>query len=168
MSAASFLRRLLGRPRADIGHRTQHLASLCDALKFCVQTTLPSRRTWSSSRLTTSPTGASFAYSSDECFPQGLLLADVGRQQDALTAFQEAESLARTLAEDLRVKAIVGFSSVLVAGLIARKVFPPSSVRCTITSTALRLPSVVVASRVRPWISTLVIWPWRTCSTGKR
>lgn len=32
MSAASFLRRLLGRPRPDIGQRTHHLASLCDAL----------------------------------------------------------------------------------------------------------------------------------------
>jgi malonyl-CoA decarboxylase len=32
LSAASFLRRLLGRPRPDIGQRTQRLAALCDAL----------------------------------------------------------------------------------------------------------------------------------------
>jgi malonyl-CoA decarboxylase len=32
MSAASFLRRLLGRPRPEIGHRAQHLVSLCEAL----------------------------------------------------------------------------------------------------------------------------------------
>jgi malonyl-CoA decarboxylase len=32
LSAASFLRRLLGRARPEIGQRTRHLASLCDAL----------------------------------------------------------------------------------------------------------------------------------------
>jgi malonyl-CoA decarboxylase len=32
MSAASFLRRLLGRPRPDIGRHAQHLVSLCEAL----------------------------------------------------------------------------------------------------------------------------------------
>jgi malonyl-CoA decarboxylase len=32
MSAASFLRRLLGRLRPDVGQRTQHLVSLCEAL----------------------------------------------------------------------------------------------------------------------------------------
>jgi malonyl-CoA decarboxylase len=32
MSAASFLRRLLGRPRPEIGQRARHLVSLCEAL----------------------------------------------------------------------------------------------------------------------------------------
>ncbi len=32
MSAASFLRRLLGRPRTGVGRNTQHLVSLCEAL----------------------------------------------------------------------------------------------------------------------------------------
>ena len=32
MSAASFLRRLLGRSRAGVGRDTQHLVSLCEAL----------------------------------------------------------------------------------------------------------------------------------------
>ena len=32
MSAASFLRRLLGRPRPDVEARTQHLVRLCESL----------------------------------------------------------------------------------------------------------------------------------------